>query len=247
MNIVITKSYEEMSKKAANFIISQVTLKPASVLGLATGSTPVKTYDDIIKRYQKDEVDFEKTVTFNLDEYIGVGKKDPQSYRYFMDQHFFNHVNIKEENIYIPNGLAKNVDEACRRYETTIKKHGGIDLQLLGIGRNGHIGFNEPNVKFEARTHKVALDEDTIQANARFFDTIEDVPIEAISMGIKTIMMSKRVLLLASGKNKAEAIKGLVKGPITPKLPASILQLHQDVTLIIDQAAASLLESSVQY
>jgi glucosamine-6-phosphate deaminase len=242
MNIVITSTYEEMSKKAANFIISQVTLKPKSVLGLATGSTPEKTYEYIRKKYDKDEVDFAKTVTFNLDEYIGLGKEDPQSYRYFMDQHLFNHINVKEENIYIPNGLAQDIEWECINYEEEIRKHDGIDLQLLGIGRNGHIGFNEPNVNFEATTHKVSLDEDTINANARFFDSVDDVPTEAISMGIKTIMMSKKILLLASGKNKAEAIEALVNGPITPKLPASILQLHQDVTLIIDEGAASQLK-----
>ena len=241
MNIVITKSYEEMSRKAANFIVSQVTLKPDSVLGLATGSTPIKTYAYIREKYQANEVDFEKTVTFNLDEYIGLGKDDPQSYRYFMNQHLFDHINIKEENIYIPNGLTKDIEWECINYEEEIRKHGGIDLQLLGIGRNGHIGFNEPNVNFEARTHKVSLDEDTIKANARFFDSADDVPTEAISMGIKTIMKSKKILLLASGKNKAEAINALVNGPITPKLPASILQLHQDVTLILDEGAASLL------
>ncbi len=242
MNIVITNTYEEMSKKAANIIVSQVTLKPECVLGLATGSTPIKTYEHIRRKYEKNEVDFEKTVTFNLDEYIGLGKGDSQSYRCFMDQHLFNHINIKEDNIYIPNGLAQDIPSECINYEEEIKKHGGIDLQLLGIGRNGHIGFNEPNVSFEARTHKVSLDADTIKANARFFDSADAVPTEAISMGIKTIMMSKKILLLASGKNKAEAINALVNGPITPKLPASILQLHQDVTLILDEGAASLLE-----
>lgn len=241
MNIVITDTYEEMSKKAANIIVSQVTLNPESVLGLATGSTPIKTYEYIREKYEGNEVDFEKTVTFNLDEYIGLSQEDPQSYRNFMDQHLFKHINIKEENIYIPNGLAEDIQLECINYEEEIRKHGGIDLQLLGIGRNGHIGFNEPNVSFEARTHKVSLDEDTIHANARFFDSADEVPTAAISMGIKTIMMSKKILLLASGKNKAEAINALVNGPITPKLPASILQLHQDVTIILDEGAASLL------
>lgn len=242
MNIVITKSYEEMSKKAANYIVSQVTLKPDSVLGLATGSTPIKTYEYIRDKFTKEEVDFKEVVTFNLDEYIGLGKKEPQSYRYFMNENLFNHINIKEENINIPNGLSKNINEECRLYEEKIVNQGGIDLQLLGIGRNGHIGFNEPNVNFEARTHKVTLDEDTINANARFFKSVDDVPTEAISMGIKTIMMSKKILLLASGENKSRVIDGLVNGPITPKLPASILQLHQDVTLILDEGAASLLK-----
>lgn len=241
MNIVITDTYEEMSKKAANIIVSQVTLNPESILGLATGSTPIKTYEYIREKYEGNEVDFEKTVTFNLDEYIGLSQEDPQSYRNFMDQHLFKHINIKEENIYIPNGLAEDIQLECINYEEEIRKHGGIDLQLLGIGRNGHIGFNEPNVSFEARTHKVSLDEDTIHANARFFDSADEVPTAAISMGIKTIMMSKKILLLASGKNKAEAINALVNGPITPKLPASILQLHQDVTIILDEGAASLL------
>jgi len=242
MNIIITKTYEEMSRKAANFIVSQVTLKPDSVLGLATGSTPVKTYEYIREKYNEDSVNFKKTVTFNLDEYIGLGKEDPQSYRYFMDKHLFDYINIKEKNIYIPNGLSEDIDWECINYEEEIRKHEGIDLQLLGIGRNGHIGFNEPNVNFEARTHKVSLDEDTIHANARFFDSAADVPTEAISMGIKTIMMSRKVLLIASGKDKAKAINALVNGQITPKLPASILQLHQDVTLILDEGAASILK-----
>lgn len=241
MNIIITKSYDEMSKKAANFIVSQVILNSESVLGLATGSTPIKTYEYIIDKYKDGEVDFNEVTTFNLDEYIGLGGDNPQSYQYFMNENLFNHINVPKNHIYIPNGLASDVAQECQRYEEEIKRNGGIDLQLLGIGRNGHIGFNEPNVKFEAVTHKVTLDSDTIEANARFFDHIDEVPTEAISMGIKTIMMSKKILLLASGKNKAEAIRDLVKGPITPTLPASILQLHQDVTLILDEGAGSLL------
>ena len=241
MNIIIAKSYDELSKKAANFIISQVTLKSSSILGLATGSTPISTYEYIVKKFKEDEVNFENVISFNLDEYIGLGKENDQSYRYFMEENLFSKVNIDENNINIPNGLADDIEKECISYEERIKNAGGIDLQLLGLGRNGHIGFNEPNVKFEAITHKVELDEDTIEANARFFESAADVPTEAISMGIKTIMMSCKILLLASGKNKAEAVKALVKGPITPSLPASILQLHRDVTLIIDEEAASLL------
>ncbi len=241
MNIIIVGSYYEMSKKAANFIVSQVTLNSASVLGFATGSTPIKTYKYIVEKYNEDEVDFKDIVSFNLDEYIGLGKDDNQSYRYFMEKNLFSKINIKEDNINIPNGLAKNIDEECVFYEKKIEDVGGIDLQLLGLGRNGHIGFNEPDVKFETRTHKVILDKNTIEANSRFFDSLSQVPIEAISMGIKTIMMSSKILLLAYGKNKAEAVKALVNGPISPSLPASILQLHRDVTLIIDEEAGSLL------
>jgi len=203
MNIIITKSYDELSKKAANFIISQVTLKSSSVLGLATGSTPISTYSYMVKKFKEDEVNFEDVISFNLDEYIGLGKENNQSYRYFMEENLFSKVNINENNINIPNGLADDIEKECISYEERIKNAGGIDLQLLGLGRNGHIGFNEPNVKFEAITHKVELDEDTIEANARFFESAADVPTEAISMGIKTIMMSCKVLLLASGKNKA--------------------------------------------
>jgi len=159
-----------------------------------------------------------------------------------MKEQFFNHVNVKEENIYIPNGLAKDIEKECRCYEEKIESQGGIDMQLLGIGRNGHIGFNEPDIKFEAKTHKVVLDEDTLKANARFFKSVDDVPTEAISMGIKTIMKSKKILLLGSGESKAKAVKALVDGTITPRFPASILQLHQDVTLILDKSAASLLK-----
>ena len=241
MNIIIVKSYDEMSRKAANFIVSQVILNSASVLGFATGSTPIKTYEYIVGKYNKDEVDFKDVISFNLDEYIGLGKDDNQSYRYFMEKNLFSKINIKDDNINIPNGLAKNIDEECILYEEKIRNRGGIDLQLLGLGRNGHIGFNEPGIKFEAITHKVILDENTIEANSRFFDSLNQVPIEAISMGIKTIMRSNKILLLAYGNNKAEAVKALVNGSISPSLPASILQLHRDVTLIIDEEAGRLL------
>lgn len=239
MRIIKTDSYKEMSLKAANIIAGQININHESILGLATGSTPIKTYEYLVNKFNKDEVDFDSVISFNLDEYVGLGKDNDQSYRYFMDKNLFSKINIKEENINIPNGLNKNIEKECERYEKEIKDSGGIDLQLLGIGRNGHIGFNEPNVKFEATTHEVELDSDTIEANARFFDSIEEVPKKAISMGIKTIMMSKKIVLLASGKNKADAIYGLVNGPITPKLPASILQLHRDVTIIVDKDAGS--------
>jgi glucosamine-6-phosphate deaminase len=242
MNIIITKSYDELSKKAANFISSQVILNSKSVLGLATGETPIMTYKYIIEKVNEDEVDFENVISFNLDEYVGLGKEDIQSYGYFMEKNLFSKINIKKGNINIPNGLSKNIDKECKLYEEKIKNKGGIDLQLLGLGRNGHIGFNEPNAKFERITHKVKLDKNTIEANSRFFDSISGVPTEAISMGIKTIMKSSKILLLACGKNKAKAVKGLIEGSITPALPASILQLHRDVTVIIDEEAASLLD-----
>lgn len=242
MKIIITKSYDEMSRKAANIIGSQITLKECSILGLATGSTPIKTYEYIVEKYNNGELDFSDVRSFNLDEYIGLGPESDQSYRYFMEEHLFSKINLPKDSIEIPNGLAKDVEKECASYEDKIKLSGGIDLQLLGIGRNGHIGFNEPNVKFETATHKVTLDEDTIDANSRFFDSIEDVPTEAISMGIKTIMMSKKVVLLASGKAKAEVIRDLINGSITPALPASILQLHRDVVIIVDEEAGSLLK-----
>ena len=241
MKIIKLESYDKVSLKAANIISGQINIKEDSVLGLATGSTPVKAYEYLVNKFNKDAVDLKKVKTFNLDEYIGLGKKDSQSYRFFMEKHLFSQVNIKEKNIHFPNGLAENIEKECKRYEKEIKEAGGIDLQLLGIGRNGHIGFNEPDIKFEARTHKVKLDSDTIKANARFFDSIDKVPKEAISMGIKTIMMSKKIILLASGENKAKAIRDLVEGHISPKVPASILQLHRDVTVIVDKKAGSLL------
>ncbi|SET11856.1 glucosamine-6-phosphate deaminase [Natronincola peptidivorans] len=241
MQLQVVKDYDALSKKAAHILASQIILKPKSILGLATGSTPIGTYRELINMHKEGMINFSEVVTFNLDEYYGLDVQDQQSYHYFMNQHFFNDIDIVKENIYIPNGKAVDVDAECQRYEKSIKEAGGIDLQLLGIGQNGHIGFNEPDVKFEASTHLVNLDLDTIKANARFFDSIDEVPDQAISMGVKTILSSKKILLLASGKNKAEAIYKMVKGKITPKLPASVLQLHPDVVVIADEAAAALL------
>lgn len=241
MNILIVKDYNEMSRKAANIVVSQITLKPDSVIGLATGDTPKKMYEEIVELYNNGDVDFAQVKTFNLDEYYGLRKENPESYYYYMMENLFNHVNINKENINIPNGMAENIERECEEYEKRIEKAGGIDLQVLGIGRNGHIGFNEPDLKFEGKTHLVKLDEDTIKANSRFFDSIEEVPKLAISMGIKTIMHARKIILLASGKEKSEAIYKAVNGKITPELPASVLQLHPDVTLIVDKEAASLL------
>lgn len=238
MRVVIAKDYQDMSARAARIVAGQLYLKPNSVLGLATGSTPLLMYQDLIKLHQEVGLDFSEALTFNLDEYLGLAQDNEQSYYYYMFHNFFKHINIKQENIYIPSGLPADVDEECRRYDIKIKEQGGIDLQVLGIGVNAHIGFNEPDIKFEATTHKVKLDEETILANARFFDTIKEVPQFAISMGIKTIMHAKKVLLLANGENKAEAIyKALFEG-IRPEVPASILQLHQDVTVIVEEKAA---------
>jgi glucosamine-6-phosphate deaminase len=242
MRIIVVDNYEEMSKRAALTIASQVTLKPNSILGLATGDTPLGMYRELIKLYNKSEVDFREVRTFNLDEYYGLKREDPQSYYSYMINNLFNHINIKRENINVPSGMAKDVSEVCKEYENKIKEAGGIDMQVLGIGGNGHIGFNEPDVNFEAETHLVNLDEQTIEANSRFFHSIKDVPVKAISMGIKTIMSSKKIILLANGISKAEAIEKALKGKINPSIPASILQLHNDVTVIIDKEAASGLE-----
>lgn len=239
MNIIIVKDYEAMSRKAAGLIQSQLMWHPDSVLGLATGSTPVGTYEALIDMYQKGDIDFKDVTSFNLDEYLGLDKENDQSYYRFMRNNLFDHINIDKDKTFIPNGMAEDFDAECKNYESLIEKHGGIDLQILGIGHNGHIGFNEPNVEFEARTHVVSLDEDTIKANTRFFESKEDVPKQAISMGIKTIMKSKKIILMASGQGKADIISQLVKDDIKPDLPASVLHLHEHVIILVDEAAAS--------
>lgn len=241
MRIIKTKNYDEMSAAAARLVAGQIYLKPNSVLGLATGSTPVGMYKELIRVHREIGLDFSEVISFNLDEYVDLKESDPNSYHYFMDENFFNHININRDNIYVPNGNPKDIEEECKNYDALIDRKGGIDLQILGIGNNAHIGFNEPDIKFEATTHKVKLDEGTIQANARFFASAEEVPRYAISMGIKTIMHSKKVILMASGENKAQAIHDAIYGPIRPETPASILQLHNDVTVIVDEAAGRLL------
>ena len=244
MRVIVTNSYDEMSTEAAKIVAGQIYLKPDSVLGLATGSTPLSMYKKLIAVHEMIGLDFSQVTTFNLDEYID-GSDNPQSYHYFMHHNFFDFINIKPENIYIPDGMAKDIVAEGKRYDALIEAKGGIDLQILGIGQNAHIGFNEPDIKFEATTHKVRLDEETIQANSRFFQTEEEVPRYAISMGIKTIMLAKKVVLLANGRNKAEAIYNTVCGSISPSAPASILQLHRDATVIVDKEAASLLPDQV--
>ena len=245
MRIIITDSYEEMSVAASRIVAGQLYLKPNSVLGLATGSTPLFMYKNLVHVHKEVGLDFSEVTSFNLDEYLGLNASDPNSYYYFMQENFFKHININPANIYIPNGMPDDIDSECANYDRLISEKGGIDLQILGIGKNAHIGFNEPDIKFEATTHKVKLDEETIHANARFFATIEEVPRFAISMGMKTIMHARRVVLLANGKNKAEAIYKAIYGGVRPDAPASILQLHRDVTVIVDQDAASLLPETV--
>lgn len=231
MRIIETESYEKMSALAAGIIGAQVLLKPDCVLGLATGSSPIGTYKELVKSCEAGILDFSKVRTVNLDEYCGLKPDDPQSYRYFMEQNLFQHVNIKPENTHLPNGLCEDIDTESAQYEDLIDSLGGVDLQLLGIGHNGHIGFNEPTDCFPRYVHRVDLTESTIKANSRLFDKIEDVPTKAITMGIGTIMKAARILLIA-GEDKKEIIQKALFGPVTPMVPASVLQLHRDVTVI---------------
>ncbi|OPJ57070.1 glucosamine-6-phosphate deaminase [Alkalithermobacter paradoxus] len=242
MKLYIVDDYNAMSKKAADIVSMQIKTKQNSVIGLATGSTPIGMYKELIKMHRKEKLDFSKIKTFNLDEYYKIHPQDNQSYRYYMMKNFFNHINIDHNNINIPNGMTNDTERECKLYEEKIQESGGIDLQILGIGTNAHIGFNEPNNKFEPYTHLVNLDKNTIKSNSRFFRSVEDVPAKAISMGIKTIMSSRKILLLANGDNKAQAIFESLKGPIVPQVPGSILQLHKDLTVIIDKKAARYLE-----
>lgn len=241
MRIVRATDYQNMSRKAANIISAQVIIKPDCVLGLATGSTPVGTYKQLIDWYKKGDLDFSGVRTVNLDEYKGLAPDHRQSYRYFMDEHLFNHVNIDKNNTYVPDGLAEDEEAECARYDGLVKQMNGVDMQLLGMGHNGHIGFNEPGEEFMKGTHCVALADGTIQANSRFFERIEDVPRYAFTMGIKTIMEAKKILVIVSGKDKAEIVRDACFGPVTPRVPASILQLHNDVTLVGDEEALSLI------
>ena len=241
MKIIATKNYDAMSRAAANIISAQIILKPDCVLGLATGSSPIGTYKQLIEWFNKGDLDFSQVRTVNLDEYVGLDRSHPQSYAYFMNDNLFNRVNIDPKNTNIPNGLDRDEARECARYDRVIRELGGIDLQLLGLGVNGHIGFNEPDDVFSKGTHKVALTESTKEANKRFFDSIEEVPTHAYTMGIFDIIQAQRVVMVASGANKAQAIKDAFFGPITPKMPASILQFHKDFTLVADEAALSLL------
>ena len=238
MKIIRAKDYADVSLKAGNIIASVVTLKPDCVLGLATGSSPIGTYQVLIKKYENGELDFSQVKTVNLDEYVGLSKDHDQSYACF---NLFDHVNIDQANCNIPSGLTNDPEAECAAYDKNIADLGGTDLQLLGMGPNGHIGFNEPDETFTSGTHCVKLAESTIDANQRFFASRDDVPRYAYTMGIWGIMQAKKILLVANGKNKAAAIKAAVTGPIDPKVPASILQLHPDCTIVADEEALSLL------
>ncbi len=237
MKIYKAKDYKDMSRKAANIISAQVIMKPNCVLGLATGSTPIGTYDQLVEWYNKGDLDFSEVTTVNLDEYKGLPRTNDQSYYYFMHQHLFDRVNIDPERTNVPNGMEPDAEKECGRYEELIRSLGGVDLQLLGLGHNGHIGFNEPGEAFEKETHCVDLTESTIEANKRFFASADDVPKQAYTMGIKTIMQAKKILIVVNGENKADIVERAFFGPVTPEVPASILQLHNDVMLVGDEAA----------
>lgn len=225
-------SYQAMSEAAADIFAETLRKKPDAVLGLATGSTPIGLYEELARRYAAGALDFSAATSYNLDEYIGLAGDHPQSYRYFMNQQLFSRVNIDLARTFVPSGLSDDFATDGRAYDAAIAAAGGIDLQLLGIGNNGHIGFNEPDAVFSKETHPITLTESTIQANARFFDTIDEVPRQAITMGMGTIMAAKKVLLVANGAGKAEIVRQAVSGPVTPRLPASILQFHPDVTVL---------------
>ncbi len=240
MNIIKATDYNDLSRKAANIISAQVIMKPDCVLGLATSSSPVGLYSCLVERYKQGDLDFSRVKSVNLDEYRGLTHDNSQSYYYFMNENLFKHINIIPENTHVPDGTEPDARKACEQHEQIIQSLGGIDLQLLGLGNNGHIGFNEPGTGFEELTHCVALTKSTIQANSRFFDKLEDVPTEAYTMGIKTIMRARKILIVVNGKGKADIVHKSFFGPVTTEVPASILQLHPDVTLVGDEEALSL-------
>ena len=243
MRVIRTSSYDHMSDRAADIIAAEMILNPECVLGLATGSTPIGTYQRLVHKFDQGVIDFSKVRTYNLDEYRGLSHDDPQSYHYFMNDNLFSHVNIATENTHVPDGSNPDAQAACTEYDQMVADAGGCDLQLLGIGNNGHVGFNEPCDHFPKGTHCVDLTESTIQANSRLFASIDEVPRQAYTMGIGTIMSAKRVLVVANGEVKAEAVRAMIEGPITPDCPASILQLHPDCIVVADDAALSLCKS----
>ncbi len=237
MRVYCAKDYNHASRVAANIISAQVIMKPDCVLGLATGSTPIGTYEELIRRYEQGDLDFSRVHSINLDEYRGLSPENDQSYRYFMNTHLFDKINIDKKNTYVPDGLEPDKEKACRDYEEIIRVHGGVDLQVLGLGHNGHIGFNEPGSVFEKETHCVTLSETTREANARFFNSMDEVPTEAYTMGIGSIMQAKKIVVIVTGEGKREIVKKAFQGPITPEVQASVLQLHNDVILVGDEAA----------
>ncbi|ASK62716.1 glucosamine-6-phosphate deaminase [Virgibacillus phasianinus] len=239
MNIVKVKNYDEMSNKACQVLVDRMNKVNNPVLGLATGSTPEGLYKELIKTSRKGDVSFKHTTTFNLDEYIGLSKSNANSYHYYMKNHLFQYIDVNMDNVHVPKGDVLDIKKECQEYEKSIRSHGNIDLQILGLGANGHIGFNEPGTSFNSRTHIVDLAESTRQANARFFDSYNDVPEQAITMGIETILESKEIIVLVSGNKKAEALSRLVNGKISEDFPASVLKEHIHVTVIADEAALS--------
>ncbi len=242
MKIIRTKDYADMSRKAANIISAQVIMKPNCVLGLATGGTPVGIYEKLVERYNEGDLDFSEVTSVNLDEYRGLPKEHPESYWSFMHHNLFDHVNIDPAHINLPDGTNLDAEVECKRYDEVIRRVGGVDLQLLGIGHDGHIGFNEPHDAFDLGTHCVDLAQETIEANKRFFDgNVDLVPKQAYTMGIRTIMQARKVLMVVNGAGKAEIVKKAFFGPVTPEVPASILQLHPDFILVADEEALSLI------
>lgn len=240
MQVYVTKDYQELSEAAADIIVDLVEEKPGCVLGLATGTTPEGLYAEIVRRFEAEDIDFSRVATFNLDEYRGLSADHEQSYRHFMDEHLFSKINVRPENTHVPNGANPDAQGACDAYEASIMLAGGVDLQLLGLGHNGHIGFNEPCDEFSRETHCVDLTESTIEANSRLFDSADEVPRQAYTMGIGTIMAAKQILVVVSGEDKAQIVRDAFFGPVTPQVPASILQFHPNATAIVDEAAFSL-------
>lgn len=241
MKIIVADTYEEMSRLAADEIAAVMASKPNCVLGLATGTTPIGLYADLVARHQRGELSFAEASSYNLDEYRGLPGTHEQSYRYFMQDNLFDHVDIDAARTHVPDGSNPDAQAACAEYERAIEEAGGVDIQLLGLGHNGHIGFNEPCDEFPKETHVVELTESTIQANSRLFDSIDEVPREAYTMGVGTIMRAKRILVVANGAGKAEIVRDAFTGPVTPQVPASVLQFHPDVTVIVDKEAGALL------
>ena len=242
MEVIITRDYDKMSIKAAAIIAEQIKKNPDTVLGLATGSTPIGTYKELIRLHKENRLDLSKVTIFNLDEYLGLSSLHKESYNYFIWENLFKHININPENVYIPKGDVDDAEEFCNWYEEKIKKSGGIDLQLLGIGSDGHIAFNEPGSSLMSRTRVKTLDEQTIRDNSRFFRKEEEVPRFAITMGVGTILEAKKILLIANGEKKANACAQFIEGPVTSQITASALQLHQHVTVVLDEEAASKLK-----
>jgi len=238
MKVLVEKNYDKMSKKAAYLVKQQINERSDSVLGLPTGSTPLKMYEELVDMYNKGDIDFSKVTTFNLDEYYGLSADHPQSFHSYMYENFFNHINIKEKNIHILNGKTENIKKECEEYEIKIEKAGGIDLQILGIGPNGHIGFNEPSKSLKDKTHLVKLSEETREANSRFFNSKKEVPKKALTMGISTILKADKIIIMAAGENKASAINKTLSGQIDTCTPSTLLQTHPNVTVIVDQKAA---------